>query len=44
MTTSEKAVRSFAKISPIPMANIKIGQKPFSSGAPDSAMKITPMR
>ena len=44
MTISENAVRSLASIKPKPSANIKIGQNPFSSGAPDKAMYTTPKR
>lgn len=44
MTVSEKAVRSFAKISPMAMANSNTGQNPRSSGAPDKAMYTTPER
>ena len=43
ITTSEKAVRSFDNSKPSVRASTSTGQKPFSSGAPDRAMEITPM-
>ena len=42
MTTWLKTVLSLDRIKPIAMASHKIGQKPFSSGAPDKAIEITP--
>ena len=44
ITTSEKAFRSLANNNPNPRATISMGHKPRSSGAPESAMKITPTR
>lgn len=43
MTTSEKAARFLHKTKPRANAKINTGQKPFSSGAPESAMMITPV-
>ena len=43
MTTSENAVRSLLKIKPKASEKTSTGQKPFSAGAPERAMVITPM-
>ncbi|MFT5736999.1 MAG: hypothetical protein ACJAU2_000373 [Maribacter sp.] len=43
MTASEKAVLSLHRIRPKPGARINTGQNPRSSGAPESAIVITPV-